>query len=91
MEYTAERVFGRFGAVISCRMKYAEDAIPEGMSKKKYKRMKWLSMLIFPVLVCIYFIATREPKLSNTGEVLAIALMLVVALIPYYLYFHNFK
>lgn len=51
IEYKAYRTSGRYGIVVHCEMVHPEDYIPAGMSEKKYRRYRILSIIALPVLV----------------------------------------
>lgn len=53
IEYRAYRTSSRFGIVIHCEMLHPEDYIPDGMSKKKYRRYRLLSIIALPALIFI--------------------------------------
>ena len=53
IEYRAYRTSSRYGIVIHCEMLHPEDYIPEGMSAKKYRRYRILSVIALPVLLFI--------------------------------------
>ena len=53
IEYRAYRTSSRFGIVIHCEMLHPEDYIPDGMSEKKYRRYRLLSIIALPALIFI--------------------------------------
>lgn len=93
--YTAERIFSRHGAIVNCRMQYPDEAIPEGMPKKRYKKLKILNGLIPITLLIAYFVITNAGNFLAGGMdwkvIAAVVLALAVIAAPYYIYFHNFK
>lgn len=95
VEYIAERVFGRHGAVVHCQMKYPDEAIPDGMPKKKYKKLRFINALIPVILIFAYFFITNLAEFINNGAgvvpLILCGLAVVVLALPYFIYFHNFK
>lgn len=53
IEYRAYRTSGRHGITIHCEMVHPEDYKPVGMSDKKYKRYRVLSIIALPILFFI--------------------------------------
>lgn len=51
IEYHAYRTSGRYGIVVHCEMKHPEDYIPKGMSSKKYRLYRTLSVAVLPLLL----------------------------------------
>ena len=51
IEYHAYRTSGRYGIVVHCEMKHPEDYIPKGMSSKKYRLYRILSVVALPLLL----------------------------------------
>lgn len=51
VEYHAYRTSGRYGIVVHCEMKQPEDYIPKGMSSKKYRLYRILSVAALPLLL----------------------------------------
>lgn len=51
VEYHAYRTSGRYGIVVHCEMKHPEDYIPKGMSSKKYRLYRTLSVAVLPLLL----------------------------------------
>lgn len=51
IEYHAYRTSGRYGIVVHCEMKHPEDYIPKGMSSKKYRLYRILSVAALPLLL----------------------------------------
>lgn len=51
VEYHAYRTSGRYGIVVHCEMKHPEDYIPKGMSSKKYRLYRILSVSALPLLL----------------------------------------
>lgn len=94
VEYTAERVFGRHGAVVHCQMKYPDEVIPEGMPKKRYKKLKFIYAFIPAILAFAYIILSNLTEFIN-NESGAVPLILcglsAILILPYLIYFHNFK
>lgn len=51
VEYHAYRTSGRYGIVVHCEMKHPEDYIPKGISSKKYRLYRILSVAALPLLL----------------------------------------
>ena len=51
IEYHAYRTSGRYGIVVHCEMKHPEDYIHKGMSSKKYRLYRILSVAALPLLL----------------------------------------
>ena len=51
VEYHAYRTSGRYGIDVHCEMKHPEDYIPKGMSSKKYRLYRTLSVAALPLLL----------------------------------------
>lgn len=51
VEYHSYRTSGRYGIVVHCEMKHPEDYIPKGMSSKKYRLYRILSVAALPLLL----------------------------------------
>lgn len=51
VEYHAYRTSGRYGIVVHCEMKHPEDYIPKGMSSKKYRLYRIISVAALPLLL----------------------------------------
>lgn len=51
VEYHAYRTSGRYGIVVHCEMKHPEDYVPKGMSSKKYRLYRILSVAALPLLL----------------------------------------
>ena len=99
IEYRAYRTSSRYGIVIHCEMLHPEDYIPEGMSAKKYRRYRILSVVALPVLlfiICNLWLM-REVLLQYGWGGLALSLGLMIVLFAadlsfvYYSYGKNFK
>lgn len=58
VEYTAERTFGRFGAVIYCQMTHPEELEEEfgGGSRKRRKWFRAFGVCLIPACLLLYFI-----------------------------------
>lgn len=96
VEYYAYRTSSRFGIVIHCKMAHQEDYMPEGMSEKKYRKYRALSLTAIPVLIflvvaCIIF-ASRSPSAETWLMVLIMGVMLIAdSCFVYYCYGRNFR
>ena len=99
IEYRAYRTSSRYGIVIHCEMLHPEDYIPEGMSAKKYRRYRILSVVALPVLlfiICNLWLM-RDVLLQYGWGGLALSLGLMIVLFAadlsfvYYSYGKNFK
>lgn len=55
-EYVADRVFGRFGAIIYCHVKDEEAFTPKDIPKKRYRLLRFLWRAWPPILVGILFL-----------------------------------
>lgn len=51
VEYHAYRTSGRYGIVVHCEMKHPEDYVPKGMSSKKYRLYRIISVAALPLLL----------------------------------------
>lgn len=51
IEYHAYRTSGRYGIVVHCEMKHPEDYVPKGMSSKKYRLYRIISVAALPLLL----------------------------------------
>lgn len=77
LEYTAERVFGRLGAVIWCYMRNQEDGEVTDIPEETRKKMKLIHKLAAPaiaLLLVLFFWAGRqfEPSALLAGMVLVV-------------------
>lgn len=85
VDYAAERVFGRLGAVIRCYMINPEDGEADGVSEERRKKMKFLHSMVGPGLlfICVMVVwASRQFSLEGllmaiTGVVIWVAYMAV--------------
>lgn len=104
IEYTAERIFSRFGAVVVCQMEHPEYIIPADISEKKYKVMRSLLKWSVPVAVALFISIIGTLGSISKGEVIgvldilgiigftiAIAIMWYVGMLTTYGYFRNMK
>lgn len=63
VEYVADRVFGRMGAVIRCEVKHPEKAEAEDVPENRRKILKLLHQMVGPgigLLVVLIFWAERQ-------------------------------
>lgn len=91
VEYTAYRYFARMGVVVHCEMKHPEDAVPEGMSRKKYLKMQKVWNICLPIgmlalLLCLMFIGKASPK-----DILETAIGIVLTIVPITTMMYFFK
>lgn len=96
VEYRAYRTSSRYGIVIHCEMLHPEDYIPEGMSEKKYRRYRFLSIIALPVLlfiVCNLWLIRDIFSQWETVLVFGIAVIMFIANLcfVYYCYGKNFR
>lgn len=96
VEYRAYRTSSRYGIVIHCEMLHPEDYIPEGMSEKKYRRYRFLSIIALPVLlfiICNLWLIRDAFSQWETVIVLGIAVIMFIANLcfVYYCYGKNFR
>lgn len=98
IEYRAYRTSSRFGIVIHCEMLHPEDYIPDGMSEKKYRRYRLLSIIALPALIFIicslgvFRWALLEYGWAGLAVSLGIAVILFASALgfSYYCYGKNF-
>ena len=96
IEYRAYRTSGRFGIVVHCEMTHPEDYMPEGMSEKKYRGYRFLSIVLGPVLIFLTTNLWLLRSLFNQWETMlafgAAAVVWVAYLyFVYYCYGMNFR
>ena len=96
IEYRAWRTSGRWGIVVRCEMTHPEDYLPDGMSQKKYRRYRILSVLAFPVLLFLIGSIWMFRDRLGQGETVAVlvvfaAMFIANACYLYYGYGKNFK
>lgn len=79
IEYRAVRIHARGGMAIHAEMIHPEDYIPQGMSEKRYSRLRMIVVAIVP-LACI-LVGTflwALPDAIETGDILGLVLMLAL-------------
>ena len=79
IEYRAVRIHARGGMAIHAEMIHPEDYIPQGMSEKRYSRLRMIVVAIVP-LACILagtFLWALPDAIEN-GDVLGLVLMLAL-------------
>lgn len=79
IEYRAVRIHARGGMAIHAEMIHPEDYIPQGMSEKRYSRLRMIVVAIVPLL-CILagtFLWALPDAIEN-GDVLGLVLMLAL-------------
>lgn len=97
VEYHAYRTSGRYGIVVHCEMKHPEDYIPKGMSSKKYRLYRTLSVAALPLLLFLIsnLYLFREPDFGEPFTwlmILFIGVLFVSDLFfIYYCYGKNFR
>lgn len=79
IEYRAVRIHARGGMAIHAEMIHPEDYIPQGMSEKRYSRLRMIVVAIVP-LACILAgtFLWALPDAIETGDVLGLVLMLAL-------------
>lgn len=79
IEYRAVRMHGCYGMAIHAEMIHPEDYIPQGMSEKRYSRLRMIVVAIVPLL-CILAgtFLWALPDAIETGDVLGLILMLAL-------------
>lgn len=79
IEYRAVRMHGCYGMAIHAEMIHPEDYIPQGMSEKRYSRLRMIVVAIVP-LACILAgtFLWALPDAIETGDVLGLILMLAL-------------
>ena len=80
VEYTAERVIGRFGAVVYCSMTHPETVEDGSISQKRRKIFKIISANMLAIVLVWFIVLTRVP----TGQRLWLCLIPAVALVPFF-------
>ena len=79
IEYRAVRMYGCYGMAIHAEMIHPEDYIPQGMSEKRYSRLRMIVVAIVPLL-CILAgtFLWALPDAIESGDVLGLILMLAL-------------
>lgn len=79
IEYRAVRIHARGGMAIHAEMIHPEDYIPQGMSEKRYSRLRMIVVAIGP-LACILAgtFLWALPDAIETGDILGLVLMLAL-------------
>lgn len=79
IEYRAVRMHGCYGMAIHAEMIHPEDYIPQGMSEKRYSRLRMIVVAIVP-LACILAgtFLWALPDAIESGDVLGLVLMLAL-------------
>lgn len=79
IEYRAVRIHARGGMAIHAEMIHPEDYIPQGMSEKRYSRLRMIVVAIVP-LACILagIFLWALPDAIETGDILGLVLMLAL-------------
>lgn len=79
IEYHAVRIHARGGMAIHAEMIHPEDYIPQGMSEKRYSRLRMIVVAIVP-LACILAgtFLWALPDAIESGDVLGLVLMLAL-------------
>lgn len=92
VEYTADRVLSRWGAVIHCHMKCAEETKPEGMTDRKYRILRvivrgWIPILVAAVVTWMIIYSTGDLRYG----LLFFVIFLVLFWSSWAGYFRNLK
>lgn len=82
VEYTAERTFQRFGAVVHCSMTHPERVEDPNLSRRKRKFFSFLYKYMFAFFLIAYFAITRR----NIGAVI----LLSITAIPVFIWTYGF-
>lgn len=77
VEYTAERIFRRFGAVVHCSMTHPEMAEDPALSKRKRKFYSFLYKYMIVFALIAYFAFTR----GKVGAVILLSVTLISVLV----------
>ena len=79
IEYRVVRIHARGGMAIHAEMIHPEDYIPQGMSEKRYSRLRMIVVAIVP-LACILAgtFLWALPDAIETGDILGLVLMLAL-------------
>ena len=79
IEYRAVRIHARGGMAIHAEMIHPEDYTPQGMSEKRYSRLRMIVVAIVP-LACILAgtFLWALPDAIETGDILGLVLMLAL-------------
>lgn len=99
VEYRAERIFSRFGAVVVCQMEHPEYIIPDDMSVKRYKRIRSIVKWSIPVGIALVIALVNvlssdvvgENVLLTGGLVIVFSIIAFIILMTSYGYFRNMK
>ena len=79
IEYRAVRIHARGGMAIHAEMIHPEDYIPQGMSEKRYSRLR---MIVVAIVLLAYILAGTFlwalPDAIETGDILGLVLMLAL-------------
>lgn len=79
IEYRAVRMHGCYGMAIHAEMIHPEDYIPQGMSEKRYSRLRMIVVAIVPLLcILVGTFLWALPDAIETGDVLGLILMLAL-------------
>ena len=87
IEYTAERVIGRFGAVIHCTMTHPEMVEDGSISQGKRKIYRFISGSMLAIMLVLFIVLTRVP----TGQSLWMCLLMAVILVPVLVWTFRYK
>lgn len=89
MEYTACRIFTRYGAAIQCRIKNEQVKKPEGMPDRRYRMLLVLSRLWIPMLIAGIVMITHIQ--SPEDMLFVILIFLAIYAIGWWGGFRNLK
>lgn len=96
-EYRAYRTSSRFGIMVHCELVHPEDYMPEGMSVKKYRLLRLISIAALPLILfaCSNLWVFRQMDLRSPSAWLALFVLAVAfaadLFFLYYSYGKNFR
>lgn len=86
--YRAERVLGRFGAVVYCEMLQPGEALPQDIPKKRYRKLKFLFALIPPAALLLYAVIVSGGREITLPVMLVIFVSFCLPVLVFYFYYH---
>ena len=86
--YRAERVLGRYGAVVYCEMLHPGEALPQDIPKKRYGKLKFLYALIPPAAVFLYAVIVSGGRGITLPLMFVMFVCLGLPVLVFYLYYH---
>lgn len=81
VEYTACRIFSRYGAYIRCEMVNPQAADPEHVATPAKKVYRFLWKALFPFLLFLYLLLRMLPAQSASGVRIAVALFFTAIIV----------